>query len=494
MPAQTNSDRLRSWFDKQLTVLKPGEQLPTSASLAKQFGLAERTINTILKEYVAAGKLVRIRGKGTFVPGRDDQDAQVEAPRSSAEHIADAIRQSISAGELRVGEGLPPVKFMCNRFHVTPATVAQAYRLLVREGHAVRVGRTYWIGGFKKLVYPRIGKPVYLFHDEENDFGDTFAADLYVAAYQKMERELASLGYVLRHQRTATFDHLLSSRQTTRTVPYGIVFYRFSRTEYETYVPRLDRLTRQLRGHGLPVPPILIDMRWGKAPRRTPSLSILHRGNLSTSTGKALAQYLVEKKYRRAAFFVDEDLRDTEVRFWNFVRTLKVRIELANLDPDVSVRLCVRPSPAQTTPAGFIEAEGRANEKYGQGYLEALLGKYRQLTLDNLTEEIVLAGEGAVDYASFRDCDIWVFGRMAQAAEALRWCREQRIDVPGRVSILSLRNDPAHFGEGISCCEIDWENIGYLMAHALIGDFPIAKTRQGFIRCRSQIIERGSTR
>jgi hypothetical protein len=46
----------------------------------------------------------------------------------------------------------------------------------------------------------------------------------------------------------------------------------------------------------------------------------------------------------------------------------------------------------------------------------------------------------------------------------------------------------------VSCCEVDSATLGYLMAHAIIGDIPIAKSRKGYTRCPVRIVERSTTR
>jgi GntR family transcriptional regulator len=58
-------------------------------------------------------------------------------PRSPTplwEQIAARVRVAIAAGELRPAEALPSVRELARRLRVNPATVAQAYKDLAREG------------------------------------------------------------------------------------------------------------------------------------------------------------------------------------------------------------------------------------------------------------------------------------------------------------------------------------------------------------------------
>ncbi len=48
--------------------------------------------------------------------------------------IAARIRVAVAAGELRTGEILPSVRELARRLRVNPATVAQAYKELAKEG------------------------------------------------------------------------------------------------------------------------------------------------------------------------------------------------------------------------------------------------------------------------------------------------------------------------------------------------------------------------
>jgi GntR family transcriptional regulator len=63
--------------------------------------------------------------------------------------IAARIRVAVAAGELRPGESLPSVRELAKRLRVNPATVAQAYRELAREGF---VETRHGSGTFVKIV------------------------------------------------------------------------------------------------------------------------------------------------------------------------------------------------------------------------------------------------------------------------------------------------------------------------------------------------------
>ncbi len=58
-------------------------------------------------------------------------------PRSPTpiwEQIASRVRVAVAAGDLLPGEALPSVRELARRLRVNPATVAQAYKELAKEG------------------------------------------------------------------------------------------------------------------------------------------------------------------------------------------------------------------------------------------------------------------------------------------------------------------------------------------------------------------------
>jgi GntR family transcriptional regulator len=62
----------------------------------------------------------------------EDIDPQSSTPLW--DQIAARVRVAVASGELRPGEILPSVRELARRLRVNPATVAQAYKELAREG------------------------------------------------------------------------------------------------------------------------------------------------------------------------------------------------------------------------------------------------------------------------------------------------------------------------------------------------------------------------
>jgi GntR family transcriptional regulator len=62
------------------------------------------------------------------------EDIDPRSPNPLWGQIAARVRVAVAAGELRPGEALPSVRELAKRLRVNPATVAQAYKELAREG------------------------------------------------------------------------------------------------------------------------------------------------------------------------------------------------------------------------------------------------------------------------------------------------------------------------------------------------------------------------
>jgi DNA-binding LacI/PurR family transcriptional regulator len=66
------------------------------------------------------------------------------------------------------------------------------------------------------------------------------------------------------------------------------------------------------------------------------------------------------------------------------------------------------------------------------------------------------------------------------------------ITVPGRCSIVGIDNHAQTAVFGLSTIDVGFDRLGYLAAHHLIGDVPIAIGRHGSVTSLSRLIDRGS--
>ncbi|MBN1675738.1 MAG: GntR family transcriptional regulator [Kiritimatiellae bacterium] len=480
------SAKLRAWLERQLGVLAPGQRLPTDPQLAEMFGLSEITVRRILKTYRDRHMLSRIPGKGTFVAGSESEEPpELETPGTSAENIADHILNSIHSGMIRRGQALPPVKQVVYRFNVSPGSVRQAYKILEGQGLVTRVGRTFWVGDFTEAMTPERTRDVLLLMHDSSDYQAVFEDEQLAQAYQRMERELLARGFVLQFDNTANLDRLLRYWRAQRRLPAGFIFHRVLEQKYEQVRVRMVRVLRLAEMLGQPRPAMLLDWWTGEIRPRVGGVHILSRGNLSTITARVLAQYLMRMGYGEACFFVDDASASLA---W----AGKLRAELKHLRPAFAFRPVVL-GARHTREKAALAAHVRAGMDKTR-FLEPILGKYQPVPVADFKNELVVA----TDYDEVRRrlpaAGIWVFQRDRPAAAAVEWGRASGIEIPQQLSIVSHQRTPAYYHLGLSCCFPDYEQIGYQMAHAIIGDFPVATTSKGFIRTNALVAERLTTR
>jgi hypothetical protein len=176
---------------------------------------------------------------------------------------------------------------------------------------------------------------------------------------------------------------------------------------------------------------------------------------------------------------------------WQFWSAVKIRPELTHLSEGALLRIAVNPPPGQRTIDSYLaNVRGRITEQNQRG----ILSKYRDTPFESITRDVSFFDPARPAFHDYTDADIWVFTSHRQAAQALEWARGRKIEIPGQLSIVSLEDDPSYYHLGITYCTIDWETVGYLIAHVIIGDIPIERTSKGFIRVRAQVVERLTTR
>ena len=95
------ADELRRRIDSG--ALAPGTKAPSEAQLAAEFAVARGTIRQALKSLEGSGLLVTVSGRGRYVSAPDGG----RRPSARYEQVADVLRSSIQAGQLKPGNPLP---------------------------------------------------------------------------------------------------------------------------------------------------------------------------------------------------------------------------------------------------------------------------------------------------------------------------------------------------------------------------------------------------
>jgi hypothetical protein len=344
---------------------------------------------------------------------------------------------------------------------------------------------------FETILFQSAKKEVYFFYCKECPPEQAFKRGFMPEAYRKMQSELLFHGYVLRYEQAEQFAPLARKWAKSGIHPHALFFFRMRASWFESLAAGLEKYCDRIQKMPNAKPRIV--MHWGRS-KYSPfsrSVAVFHEGHPSTSAARLLAQFLITHNYRAPIFFAEADDTIWQSR-WIWI-LLKMRAELKERDSGFKTRFIVQaPKP------------GNAEENSRSSYLDTLLNDYNDMfwvekdnprhALAVVKKEIRVAERFERAFGSAKSGDIWIFARDSEAASALEWAQKKGIKVPQQLSILGLEDDPTYYPFGISCCVPDWERIGYLLAHAIIGDIPVQKTAKGFIAAQARMLERLTTK
>jgi hypothetical protein len=133
-------------------------------------------------------------------------------------------------------------------------------------------------------------------------------------------------------------------------------------------------------------------------------------------------------------------------------------------------------------------------EQRSRETIQATLSKYRPTPFTDLEQRTKLVRSFRHVLPQLPHRGAWVFTSDDDAAEAITWCEDRGVAIPGKLSVIGLENRPGFHTLGLSCCEPDWDRIGYTLAHVLIGDMPLELTRKGYLRTPAIMLERRTTK
>jgi DNA-binding transcriptional regulator YhcF (GntR family) len=477
-----------SWLEQKITSSGPGARLPTDSEIIKKFGISRSTVYRLLKPYCESGVLSRIPGKGTFVGGPPADDREMEPVKSSAQSIADTLYESIRDGDFKVGEALPQIKYIRAQFKVDYHTAVKAYRLLQDKGLVTKAGKTFWVGNVKEIIHPPGSGTICLFNYNSDDFTNAFDNNVLGAAYRSMTMELLSRGYKIIYENSRNLEPLAAGWKKSGNIPAGLFFCRLTGDYFQALLPAIRRVRRLL---GPLMPPMELDWQIGFYKKELPGTEIFVQGNILTTASSVLADFIVKRGYKKVALFMH-----AKDYMWSFPNTsfmlYTILWETVLADPAIRTACIVKP-----------KNRDRKHERWLREYWiprqVIVFGKRftpnpdRKLA-ERVTKDTVFTQDFAPLYQQYRDCSLWIFPRDSDAAAAIRWARERNINIPDDLSVIGLQSDPRYYSYGLTYCGPDWHTIGYQMAHALIRDFPVARTGKGFIRTSALMVERITTR
>jgi hypothetical protein len=319
--------------------------------------------------------------------------------------------------------------------------------------------------------------------NETDDFTTVFRSGWMAPAYHRLERELRSHGYTIAYEPLEEFPRLAQAWRDPEAAPHALVFHELSVPMLTGLRSRLDALLGRTRTMRVLFDWVAGDYHLLPRGRRVFAVS---RGNLYTVGARAVAEFALRHGVETVCYYFDE----TQDSFTNFLSVARIRSELEALGGACRFVTLVRPLPGSPAPRAFFD---RLYQMRPASHVSMVMSKYRAVSHTELEQEAVFVKDVPQALRAVDGRRLYLFMSDSLAVEALRAAERLRVNVPAEAGLLSFANDPQYLHEGISCSVPDWQQIGYLMAHALIGDFPVARTGKGFLRVRAEVLERQTT-
>ena len=482
------SQNFRRWLEEIIANPSAGEKLPTVSELTQRFHLSRTWVMRNLKPYISNGTLTAIRGRGTFVTSRMAPPAAGIAPhrKTTAESIADALTEDIAAGKLKHGDALPAVKLLCSQFNAGHANVTRAYRMLTERGLARKVGRYYWVGGLRSLRSFRMSGTIPWFNFSEGDSSDVTAETDIGKAYETLELELHNHRLGVRFEACRKPDLFLRPDAFAKSDCSGVIISGITGERFAQLRPRLEALGPELTRSGKRI------LLCGSHPDHRPPgrTHYFCHGTIITNVVRTAAESCFTKGFQDIVLlFSEKESITSDLRFLlRFVSESRMR------NPKARITFLIQPVRHDRSPENVFKRTPSFTMFKHFGYLEDLLSKYQPFTMGDVFDMVTLGDDMDELLSRAPRTSVWLTTAASTACKAVQWCATRHVRIPSEVSILCFDRERSLTYKGIATCLPDWHTIGYLMAHTLIGDIPITKSRKGFLRTPAVLCERCTMR
>jgi DNA-binding LacI/PurR family transcriptional regulator/DNA-binding transcriptional regulator YhcF (GntR family) len=145
-PAHTPSapERARMWIGSRIRkgLWRPGEKLPTLETLAVAAGVSRHTMWKVIAALVDEKVLITKRGSGISLAGEGEGEIK---QRDSLQNISRQVTEAVLAGDFLPGTMLPPLSKLQIRFNACYRTMHKALMTLVSRGILAHTGTRYTV-------------------------------------------------------------------------------------------------------------------------------------------------------------------------------------------------------------------------------------------------------------------------------------------------------------------------------------------------------------
>lgn len=483
-PANSDRKALKKWLLDTVTSSSAGTRLPSDRTLGNQFGLSRVSVARTLSELAREGVVVRVQGSGTYVapyaPDRPHAPPSLPVARA-VDRLEQRLRRMLIDGTVRHGESLPAIKYLTHTYRVSRRTVSAAYHRLMDEGLVVKMGRGFWHASPRDLVGPAGRREVYFFVHDQQELSEVFVSHDLSVSLRVMEDLLSTHGFVVRFSFYADLPRLARGWHLS---PPAAVFC--ANVAADTYAALRTQLLPVMRRHRRHLH-VLVD--WRALDIDTKPRPFLHVSRLDATLArvKVGTEFLTRRGVRAADFVVRQaDFYRLQLGSFLLYDFMWLRAELKRVSPDFDYRLVViRERPGHTKEGFFAAAD--------TGALLRAAGWYSPVRIEDLQCETVFV-DSVDDILPPRARHLTYFVQKAEDAVALITSLEARgIAVPDGARVLTTHDAPRYYHYGITRCEIDWQSVGHVMAHALMGDRPVRTSPDDALEVQARVLEKTTT-
>lgn len=431
-------------------------------ALARQAGVAQATMVKAVGEMKRRGALATMPGRGTFVASATAAAVQgggvpaVAAPGEPCEQkwqiVARTLRSDVVSARRSAGTALPSTKTLAAQHHVDQRTMRKALQRLCREGY-LAPGRPGYAAadppaaphGSRVILVMRALPGI------ERPFAEMTQRTLEL--FRELERHCVArrirIDCVFGHYAGTTFRVSPSVAQAVSQRPgnlLGFVLWTLALSEQQVAL-----FAGSFAPYGLPVA-VLDEVGAPGLPGAAAGTTRVVAMATGARCGQDMGRYLLRLGHRRIAYLDYEPLAP-----WSRARLAGLRDAFRQAGLDAAAVRCVTvgpesPSgfdtgtfdPRRMVPAGLSERDRGEAVRALQGIEGIIWGALRQERryprLRTGLEQVLRMG----------DITAWVASNDSLAVECLRFLKQRRVPVPGRVSVVGFDDEPMALHAGLT--------------------------------------------
>jgi len=475
----------------------PAYRLPPIIRLAEDFGVSYRTMWKAVGLLADEGKITRWKGRRITRCAANNPDTGRDTP---VRRLFAKIKDRILNGSYVVGEALPKFDHLISEERVSRFTVSAVMRRLAEGLLIHKRGRQWIVGPQRRRPSARANAgehspiAILLTNDEYSAY-KVFSGAFFASFVNQFNTEL------IKHGIRLVFMHYNPPVNPESIMPWGLETAhacikscgeRYCGALIADIFPSIDTYrpwTHALSQEGKK-PVVYFDTAdvGSKITRENLGLkSGFFRLHFDESaTVETALQALASAGHTHIAFSTFKEYRSWSDHRYDLAVDL-ARRKFPGMKIDAHIHDEPFWDPSGETDVDKIATFTKQIEEYMRGRearasVPARRSHLKRICANTPSMDALLnSGATAVMAANDRLAHLfWL------------WCAAAGVDIPGRLSAISFDNIPESIYFPITTVDFGFARLGYLAAHILIGDVPVACDKAGAIPAVPILVERGS--